>query len=507
MSLLQALLGIDIGTTNLKVVAFDDAGAILAKATAPTPTTHPQPGWAEHDAEAIWQSVAKLIGNVVDQLAGKYEIAAVAAASMGEAGVLLDARGQATHPIIAWYDNRTQAQEKRWRELCGDDAIFEITGLPLHLIFGANKLLWLAEHAPGAMRRTRHWLNMADFIAFKLSGAAYTDFSLASRMMLLDLKQRAWSQELVAASALNKEILPSLIDSGQVIGHVTDDAARLTRLKQGTPVVSGGHDHICGALSVNVAHTGDVLDSIGTSEGLVVAMDQPLLKAEHGRVGYTQGAHVLPGQYYSMAGLYTGGTCVDWAMSIIMPDQPRAYDAFAQLAEYARPGCGGAFFLPHLRVAASPNYDPNARGLFMGLSTDTTRADLARAVIEGLVYELHLSLSALLKITGLQVNRHVMIGSATRNALWMAVKAAVENHPLVIVERDESTAHGTALLAGLGAGLYRDLADVRRRVPQRERIVQPEAALAAFYGPRFDQVYRKIYHAVKDLNHTIVDMG
>ena len=496
-----ALLGIDIGTTNLKAVAFDDAGNILAKATAPTPTQHPQPGWAEHDPEAIWQSVAGLICAVVQQLDGQYEIAAVAAASMGEAGVLLDEHGAALQPIIAWYDNRSQAQERYWRELRGEDALFAITGLPLHIIFGVNKLMWLAEHAPQAMQRARCWLNMADYIAYKLSGAQFTDYSLASRMMLLDLKQRVWSQDLIQAADLNKDILPPLIDSGKIIGQVTHAASRLTHLPQGTPVTSGGHDHICGALSVDVACNGDVLDSIGTSEGLVVAVDQPILTPAQGRAGYTQGAHVVPGQYYMMGGLYTGGTCVDWVMAMIMPDRPGDYTGFAQLAEQAQPGCGGAYFMPHLRLASSPNYDPNGRGVFIGLSTDTSRADMARATIEGLVYEFHLSLAALLESTGLQVQRHVMIGGATRNALWMAIKAAVENRPLHIVEREESTAHGTALLAGLGAGVYRDFTDMRNRVQKRERVVQPDEVLSAFYGPRFEQVYRRIYGMVKGLHH------
>ena len=500
MSKAIALLGIDIGSTNLKAVAFDDSGTILAKATAPTPTTHPQPGWAEHDPEAIWKGVAGLIREVVERLDGKYDIAAVAAASVGEAGVLLDEHGDALHPSIAWYDNRTQAQEHYWRELHGDDALFETTGLPLHLIFGVNKLMWLAEHAPQAMARARCWLNMADHIAYKLSGAQFTDYSLASRMMLLNLKQRVWSQDLVQAAGINKDILPPLIDSGQIIGRITPDAARLTGLKQGMLVISGGHDHICGALSVDVARNGDVLDSIGTSEGLVVAVDQPILTPAQGRAGYTQGAHVIPGQYYMMGGLYTGGTCVDWAMSMIMPNQTSDYAAFTQLAEQAQPGCGGVYFMPHLRLASSPNYDPNGRGVFIGLSTDTTRADMARATIEGLVYELHLSLTALLETTGLHVQRHVMIGGATRNALWMAIKAAVENRPLYIVEREESTAHGTALLAGLGAGVYRDLADLRSRVQKRERVVQPDEGLSAFYGLRFERVYRQIYAAARGLH-------
>ena len=233
-----------------------------------------------------------------------------------------------------------------------------------------------------------------------------------------------------------------------------------------------------------------------------MAVDQPILKPEQGRAGYTQGAHVVPGQYYMMGGLYTGGTCIDWVMAMIMPDQPHDYAAFTQLAERAQPGCGGVYFMPHLRVASSPNYDPNGRGVFIGLSTDTTRADMARATIEGLVYELHLSLASLLEITGLHVTRHVMIGGATRNALWMTIKATVENRPLHIVEREESTAHGTALLAGLGAGVYRDLADVRSRVQKCERVVVPDEALAALYKPRFEQVYRQIYGAVKGLHHT-----
>lgn len=291
------LVGLDVGTTNIKAVIFDTAGQPVAAASVPTPTYYPQPTWAYYQADELWQCAVKVLRQATAQLEDPRRIASIAVASMGEAAVPIDAHGQPTYEVIAWFDQRTQPQVDWLDRTIGKDRLFDISGLSLQPIFGLAKLLWFKENQPAAFARTVRWLNMADYVAYRLSGVQATDYSLASRTLALDLRRLEWAAGLLHEVDIPPEILAPLCPSGTRLGPITAEASAATGLPVTVQVASGGHDHVCGALAAGVIEPGVMLNSVGTGETIFVSLRQPLTDPEMGRQGYTQGAHVVANHY------------------------------------------------------------------------------------------------------------------------------------------------------------------------------------------------------------------
>src|SRR5262245_7278440 len=243
------LAGIDVGTTNIKAILFTPAGQTVAEASVPTPTHYPRPTWAYYDPEEVWQATVQALRQVTSQVATSGQIVSIAVTSMGEAATPLDAQGRPTYEAIAWFDQRTQAQVAWLAQQIGRDRLFELTGLSLQPIFGLCKLLWLKENQPEAFARTVRWLNMADYIAYRLSGVQATDYSLASRTLALDLRRLQWAEALLAEVGLSPSLFAPLVPSGTRLGLVTPQAAEATGLPSTAWVAAGGHDHVCGALA------------------------------------------------------------------------------------------------------------------------------------------------------------------------------------------------------------------------------------------------------------------
>lgn len=499
------LVGIDFGTSHIKAIAFTRAGQIVASASAPTPTVYPQPGWAYYEPDALWGQTIAALQAMTAQVDDPQRIVAVAVASVGEAGAPIDAGGQPTYPMIAWFDTRTKEQAEQLRQRVGADAIFRSSGVSLQPIFTLCKMLWIQQHAPEAMARSVRWLNAADYLTFRLCGVAASEFSLASRTLMLDIEQLTWATDLVRDAGIDPAILSPLLPSGTKLGAVLPEIAAQTGLPAHAIVTTGGHDHVCGALALGVTRPGAVLDSLGTAEAIFLATDEVLKDPDVGRRGYAQGVHVSGG-YYVLGGLYTSSACIEWFRENIGAGLD--YDALAAEGETAPPGSLGVYFLPHLRTA-NPGYDdPHSRATFVGLTFDAKRGALYRALLEGLAYEARYSLASLLPyLSDTQIERIVATGGGTRNGLLMRIKASVYNQPLRVVSIDEATALGAAMLAGLGAGIYTDVADAVRSVRYTTTVIEPEAAAASFYERGFHQVYCALYPSVRELHHAIVGLG
>ncbi|HEY3230824.1 MAG TPA: FGGY family carbohydrate kinase [Roseiflexaceae bacterium] len=501
------LLGVDVGTTNCKAILFDISGRQVASVHVPTPTIRPHPNWAEYDPETLWETVAMAIRQVVGRV-NPARVRGVAAASMGESGVLLDERGRPLHPIVAWYDSRTVPQYRRWMDQVDTNASFAIAGIRPEPIFGVYKLMWLRDHAPEAYAAAVRWLHVADYIAFRLCGAQATDYSLATRTMLLDLRRRRWSDMLIARAGVRRDLLPELVSSGTRLGVVTDAAAAMTGLLAGTPVGSGGQDHVCGAFAAGVSEAGMCLDSMGTAEAVFLSLDAPVLDDERCRAGCTFGAHVARDKYYTMDGLWTSGAAVEWARSLLAwpesavphagEDDLRSYARMEALAAQAPAGSLGVFFLP--RLAGGD------RGTFVGLTTDTGAAALGRAVYEGLAYEWRRYLETIESALDTQARTIRLIGGGIRSALWVQIKADILGRPLHVLKVEESVALGAALLAGIAAGVYHDEADAVAHLDHEERIVTPNTAHMAFYERCYREVYLRIAPALAGLHAAISDL-
>src|SRR3989440_10004106 len=295
------LVGIDVGTTNTKTVVFDvETGCINAVGSNRTITRHPDPEWSEFDAEDIWGTVLQSIRAAVQQCDRPERIRAISVASMGESAFPLDAGGNVLYPAIAWYDMRTVEEAEQWESKAGRERVFTITGHIPRPTFGVNKLLWLRNHVPEVFKRIDHWLSIEDFVLWKLSGSIATDYSIASRTMVFDQRTLTWSETLLKHAGIPVEWFPPAFLAGTPIGTVLKDVTEVTGLPQHTEVITGGHDHLCGALAAGVIRPGQLLDSTGTASAIFALSHTFQPSDELFASGFTSYAYVKRATYVTL---------------------------------------------------------------------------------------------------------------------------------------------------------------------------------------------------------------
>jgi xylulokinase len=499
------LVGLDVGTTNVKAVVVRPDGSTVAIATAPQETSYPRPGWASHDPERLWQICCRVLRDATGQLSDPSRIVSIAVASMGEAGVTLDGQGAPTFDVIAWFDGRTVVETDRFAAQISADDLFAITGSELQPIMTAPKLMWIRDNEPEAWARTVRFLNVSAYIAYRLGAAPSQDHSLASRTGLFDLRTCSWSNRLLEIAGLDASLFAELTPGGIRIGNVSASVSQATGLPAGIAIGMAGHDHLCGAFAAGVIRRGDLLDSIGTAEGLLVGLDQPIDDVTMGGMGFSQGAHVVPGQYYGLGAIYTAGASIDWAREAIAGG--RSHDEVWRGARLVPPGSLGVVFLPHLRLAMFPRVDSRARAAFIGLTTDTTTDALMRAVIEGVAMEGRAGMIPLSRFAGLSsVSDVKVIGGTSRNRLLIEVKASVMNARHHLLRLDEASALGAAMLGGMAAGVYRSSDEAIAAIVVDAEAIDPFPDVVALYDTLFNDVYRHLYEALRPMHHRLFDL-
>ncbi len=497
------LVGVDFGTTNIKAIVFDTHGAVLARATTPTPTHIPSPGRAYYEPDEMWQSTVDVLRQVTSQLEAPQQIASIAFSSFGETAVPLDADGKPTHHAIAWFDPRAKPQAAMLDEVVGRDTLFSLTGLSLSETFGLCKVLWFKQEAPDEYAHTVKWLNVADYLAYRMSGHAATDYSLASRMLSMDMRRLVWADELLTEVGVSSDLFAPLRPSGTDLGAILPEMAAATGLPAHTRVAVGGHDHVCGALAAGVVQPGTALNSIGTSEVIFLPLQEPLSDPTLGRQGYEVGAHVDGEHYYVWGSIRTSGACVDWYRALLANQM--SYDELIGEARTVQAGSLGVCFLPHLRSAATPHFDERAMGAFIGLTTDVDRKILFRSVLEGVAFEIYDAYQTLLPYVDTAAKEIYAIGGGTRNRLLMEIKASVFDETIQIMDMEESAALGAAMLGGVAAGVYRDVSDAMSSIQLTRTPVEPTVGDHAIYESLFREVYQQMYPSLQPLNHAIFD--
>jgi xylulokinase len=493
-----ALLAIDIGTSSVKVVAFDPSGRLLAHRRAETPTDRLPGGLAEHDIGALWVLIAQLTSEVVADLDG-FRVEAVAAASVGEAGAPLDKTGHAVRPAIAWYDPRGAAEADWWANKVGNDVVYRATGQAIDAHYGVNKLMWLREHEPGSFARTRHWLSLADLVTHWMCGVYATDFTLASRTMCFDQRRLDWSDELLELAGLDRSLFPQAHPSGTRIGAVTSDAAAATGLRMGTPVVTGGHDRLCAAFASRGRQQLPV-DSTGSAEALVVPVEHYVERgaAEAGFIACY--ADVVPGQYVFSARVGYAGALVDWYRREVLRAVPDA-DHLAVDAEIEWPlSFSGLLCYPSFGRVLAPVWDEaTAAGAILGLNLGHRQSHILQALIEAVGYSLRANLDWLERLVGRDIRTLRAEGKLTTSRVWMQLKADVTGRQIEAIRLDEATALGTALLAGVGCRLYPDHAAAGDAVERELKTWTPTPGLAATYSDVFEHGFRHLPRLVGEV--------
>lgn len=501
------LCGVDAGTTRVRALLFTPGGRLVAESSRPTPVERPRPGWAEHDPEALWQATCEALREAAAQVADPGRIVGLAVASFGEAFVALDRDGRPTCRTIAWYDERPKPQVAWLEAEIGKARLHALTGLAVDPTFSLCKLLWLKANQPDALTRTATWLNVCHYLAWRLTGVPGADLTLASRALALDLERRVWATDLIRALGLEPAIFAPIRPWGSCLGRVTAAAAAATGLTAGCAVGVAGHDHLVGALAAQALAPGVLFNSLGTAEALTCVLERPSAEPALCARGYNQGVvEVERPVHYVFGGFQTSGACIEWFRALFGLELDHA----RLIAEGAAvpPGCHGVTFLPDLRGRVSPMPDPDARGAWFGLSADSDRATLYRAVLEGLAFEARLTVDDLVGLPGLRPITEVRaIGGNTRNALLMRIKASVYDRPIIAAEMAEATALGAALLGGLAAGVFGSLAEALAGLETAVATAEPEAGWVGRYEAHYREVYRPAYDALRPLHHAARRLG
>lgn len=502
------LLGIDVGSTSMKAVVYDLAGRVASQAACPQRSlaNDPEhPNWQVYLPENIWDGISSAIHEAVSKLGAPESIRAAAVTGLGADAVPLDESGQPLYPFINWLCTRTAPEFDWWIQNVGLDKTFEVSGWQPFAWNTVLRFMWLRDHEPELARRIDKWLIVEDFVNYRLTGKYSTDYTDASPTLLFDQRLLSWSEDLLRIAGIERAWLPTPQPSGSFVGEVTPEAAAKTGLSAGTPIFQGGHDYLVGALAAGAIAPGIFLDVTGTWELVITPTVTAQWEPELRKLGLTLEAHAAPGQYC----LWGGGTAasmLEWYKDQIGVEA-RHGNIWADLmdeASTAPPGSGGVFFLPHFNGTACPILDPKSLGAFIGLNDTSHRADLVRAVIEGLDYSTLSMLQAVENGAGQKADKITVIGGAVRNEFWMQNKADVCGRPIETPEIEEATALGAAMLAGTGAGLYRDLGDAAKQVYKPGRLYEPNQKLVCLYAEFFD-IYRDIYPALNKVNRRIYD--
>lgn len=501
------LIGLDLGTTTIKAALLDtEVGQIEHVAARPTPTSHPQPGWSEHDPEALWQAAADCLAEIGAALGGR-RLSGLAISSLAEAGVPLDRDGTPLYPIIAWYDRRSEPQATWVEDQISVADLYAVTGQRASTSFSITKILWLREHEPQVFRRTALWLPVSSYILYRLCGEAVTDVTIAARTLLFDQQTLAWSPRLLELFDLDETMLPKPYPGSTRVGSVSAAASIQAGLPAGTPCFLGGHDHLCAALATGAAQPGAAADSTGSAQALIGLVQRFLPDPTLAEGGFACYAYLLPGIFTLKGGLKAAGNAIEWQAKLLTgpgdkPDYPALEtEAWAGVGKQA-----GPLWLPHLIGSGSPQADRTARAALVGVRFEHERGDLFRAMLEGLACWTRHNLEVMRSHSGLPIREVTLTGGVTRLRLLSQLKADLLNCPVHVPEIAEAAAAGAALLAGIGAGVFASAAEAVSALRYPSQQLLPDPNRAAWYEQLYQQVYAPLYANLRSTNQSLQDL-
>src|SRR5579871_5131028 len=496
------LIGIDIGTSGTKTILIDEAGRVLARAIQEYPLYTPRPQWSEQDPADWWAATCGTVQKVFEQsgIAPK-EVNGVGLSGQMHGSVFLDAGNNVLRRALLWNDQRTQAECDWITATVGRDRVVEWISNPVLTGFTAGKIVWLRNNEAQTYAQVRKVLLPKDYIRLRLTGEYATEVSDASGTALFDVRHRRWSDEMLDAIGIPRDWMPRSFESPEVSGRITEAAAAATGLAPGTPVVGGGGDQAAGAVGNGIVETGIVSSTVGTSGVVFAFSDAPTV--DPGLRLHTF-CHAVPGKWHLMGVMLSAGGSLQWYRdAFCQPEKVVAgaldkdpYDLICAEAARAPAGAEGLLFLPYLTGERTPYPDPNARGVFFGITRRSDRSHFARAILEGVAYGLRDSFEIMREMK-LPIREVRASGGGARSPLWRSIQTDVSGFPHVTINVDEGPALGVALLAGVGAGVYPSVEAACRSVIRVDAQTETCTVHRAAYD-RFYPVYRNLYAHLKD---------
>lgn len=483
---MQYFIGIDLGTSAVKLLLVDGAGKICGTVSRDYPLFFPHPGWSEQNPEDWWTAVQDGLKELTRDI-DVSQVAGVGCGGQMHGLVILDADDRVIRPAILWNDGRTYKEVDYLNNVIGKKKLSQLTANIAFAGFTAPKLLWVQKNEPENFRRIRRIMLPKDFINYKLTGVHACDYSDASGMLLLDVEHKCWSREMLDICGVSEGQMPKLFESFQVIGNVTADIG----LPKTAKVVAGAGDNAAAAVGTGTVGDGACNISLGTSGTVFIS-------SEKFGVDDTNGLHAFAhadGRFHLMGCMLSAASCNKWLCDEIL--KTKDYPAEQKDITDEKLGANRVFFLPYLMGERSPINDTNARATFLGMTMDTTRSDMVQAVLEGVAFAIRDSFEVA-KSLGIHIERSKVCGGGAKSPLWRKIFANVLNLPLDIPQTEEGPGYGGAMLAMVGCGLYGSVKDCADALVTVRETVRPDPEIAARYEKQY-QRFRDIYPTLKPL--------
>jgi xylulokinase len=481
-------IGIDLGTSAVKLLAMDENGIIQKVVTKEYPLYFPYPGWSEQNPEDWYEQTIqglKELAAAVDTS----EIAGIGVGGQMHGLVTLDSEDQVVRPAILWNDGRTGKQTEYLNEVIGKKKLSAYTANIAFAGFTAPKILWMKENEPENFKKTAKIMLPKDYITYKLSGTFCTDYSDASGMLLLDVKNKCWSSEMLDICGIKREQLPDLFESYEVVGMIKREMAEVLGIPQNVKIVAGAGDNAAAAVGTGTVGEGQCNISLGTSGTIFISSKSFGVDENNALHSFDH----ADGYYHLMGCMLSAASCNKWWMDEILKtkEYQKEQDNIRKLGE------NNVFFLPYLMGERSPHNDPDARAMFVGMSMDTTREDMTQAVMEGVIFGLRDSLEVARKL-GISIARTKICGGGAKSSLWKEMTANIMNMEVDIIETEEGPGYGGAILAAVGCEAFADVEDAVKQLVRVVDTVKPDAGLVKKYEQKY-QKFKEFYPAVKKL--------
>ena len=481
-------IGVDLGTSAVKLLMMDSEGKIQKIVSKEYPLYFPHPGWSEQKPEDWFEKSMEGIKELTAEC-DKSQVAGISFGGQMHGLVALDKDDNVIRPAILWNDGRTGEETDYLNQVIGKDKLSLYTANIAFAGFTAPKILWMKKNEPENFAKISKIMLPKDYLAYKLSGSFCSDVSDASGMLLMDVKNRCWSKEMIEICGITEEQLPKLYESYEVVGTLKPEIAQELGLSTDVKVIAGAGDNAAAAVGTGTVGDGMCNISLGTS-GTIFISSKNFGVDEHNALHSF--AHA-DGNYHLMGCMLSAASCNKWWNEEIL----KTTDFAAEQAGIQKLGENQVFYLPYLMGERSPHNDPDARATFIGMTMDTTREDMTQAVLEGVSFGLRDSLEVARSL-GLKIERTKICGGGAKSPLWKKMIANIMNMKVDVIESEEGPALGGAMLAAVGCGEYPDVETIAAKMVKVVDTVEPDPELVAKYEERY-QKFRKIYPTVKGL--------
>jgi xylulokinase len=492
---MSVLVGLDVGTGGARAVAVNDSGEIVTEASSEYPLHTPRPGWTEQDPEDWWEGAKEVLAKVAAE-AG--EVGGIGLTGQMHGSVFLDDSDHIIRPALLWNDQRTQAQCDRITQVVGEERLISISGNPALTGFQAPKIVWLRDEEPENYEQVSRVLLPKDYVRLRLTGEYATDASDAAGTLLLDIRARDWSGEILNALEIPRDWMPNVYEGPENTGALRESVAEEIGLPPGIPVAAGGGDNAAAAVGTGIVGPGLVNSSVGTS-GVLFAHADEFNPDPSGRLHAF--CHAVPGAYHLMGVTLSAGGSLSWWRETLGGD----YDELVEAASEVPPGSEGLVFLPYLSGERTPHLDPKARGAFFGLTARHGDAHMTRAVMEGVTFSLRDSLE-IMRDLGVPIDDVRATGGGARSKLWRQLQSDIYATPIRRTVADEGPAFGAALLAGVASGTYADVREATSVVELRQEVTEPARERSKIYEEYYE-IYRSLYPATSLAMSRLADLA